>query len=296
MINNKDLNSITYCSRIDTLETRENVNNREDITINHIKGIEECLDKKSNVKTKYNPNNFGIKYSNEYKLSETVNTLNQMQTVLTVIDTSKVEFKRIDIATDIDEKFDTISKFLDLAHKCIRAKKEGGNAWNNTSEQTLNITNYLFRKKFNIEIEFYNKELESKGVSKFPTRLELRFLRISSKDFKLHIKNAINLWYSMSLNLQLVEDKMIEMLKEKWVEEKKLNEGLAFTTFIYKWSDKIFTLRILKELYDFAELKGSYKSWLQEYRKKHVIEFYTSNQLKNFSKNIIKSLKMYSKN
>ncbi|NFL46732.1 hypothetical protein FDB70_16030, partial [Clostridium botulinum] len=67
MINDKDLNSITYCSRIDTLETREPVSNRRDITICDIKGIHKNYIINDFVKTVYNPNNFNFGYNTEYK-------------------------------------------------------------------------------------------------------------------------------------------------------------------------------------------------------------------------------------
>ncbi|MCS6133267.1 hypothetical protein EXM65_17855 [Clostridium botulinum] len=295
MINDKDLNSITYCSRIDTLETREPVSNRRDITICDIKGIHKNYIINDFVKTVYNPNNFNFGYNTEYKLSKTISTLDQMQTVMTVLELDNVEYKRVDIATDISVEFKDISKFLDLIHKCIRAKEKGGKAWDNTCEDTLNISNYRFINR-SLGIEFYDKLKESAGKALYPTRMEIRFLRISSKDFKFHVNNSINLWKAMSNNLDQVENEIVEILKNKWTEEKELSIGLTFTEFVYKWSDKIFTTTILKELYKFSGLKGSYKSWLQRYRSNHHIEFYSKNNLRIFSKNIIESLKDYLKN
>lgn len=289
------MNNITFRSRIDTLETRENITNRENLDKLDIKGIETRYNKDMDIITKYNPNNFEYKYSKEYNLSKTIENFDEMQNVLTVIDKDLVAIRRIDIATDISKDFDDISKFLDLTHKCIRAREKAGKAWSNLDETDLNTSNYLYKNRFKLEIEFYNKLKESNGKSNYPTRLELRFLRISSKDFKLHVNNAINLWKAMPNNLDDVEQQTIKLLKAKWLEEHQLNPKLIFSTFIYKYSRYIYTQNILKALYKETGLKRAFKSWLQDYRKKYYIEFYTRTDLNNFSRNVVKSLKDYLK-
>lgn len=289
------MNNIEFKSRIDTLETKESANNRADSEIKDIKGVEIRYDRNLNIITKYNPNNFEYNYSKEYKLSKTIDNLNKMQNTLTVIDKEQIDIRRIDIATDISKNFDDISKFLDLTHKCIRAQEKDGKAWSNVDETDLNTSNYLYRYRFRLEIEFYNKHKESNGKSNYPTRLEIRFLRISSKNFKLHINNAIALWKAMPRNLEDVEQQTINILKTKWIEEGQLNPGLKFTAFVYKYNRYIYTQKILKELYKETGLKRAFKSWLQDYRKKYYIEFYTKTDLTNFSKNVIKSLKDYLK-
>ncbi len=290
------MNNIEFKSRIDTLETREPLSNRANLEIKDLKGTETRYNKNFEVITKYNPNNFKYEYSNEYKLSKTIEDFNEMQEQLTVIDKNLVAIRRIDIATDISKNFDDISKFLDLTHKCIRAKEKDGKAWSNVDETDLNISNYLYKNRFKLEIEFYNKFKESNGKAHYPTRMELRFLRVSSKDFKLHINNAINLWKAMPGNLDDVEQQTINILKAKLVEDRQLNPGLKFSTFVYKYSKYIYTQNILKELYKETSLKRAFKSWLQDYKKKYCIEFYTKTDLINFSKNVIKSLKDYIKN
>lgn len=288
------MNNIEFKSRIDTLETKEPLSNRANLEIKDIKGTETSYDKDMNIITKYNPNNFEYNYSKDYKLSKTIDDLNKMQNTLTVIDKEQVAIKRIDIATDISKSFDDISKFLDLVHKCIRAKEKEGKAWSNLDETDLNTSNYLYRNRFKLEIEFYNKHKENSKAN-YPTRMELRFLRIYSKDFKLHINNAIALWKAMPTNLEDVEQQIIDLLKNKWIEELQLNPGLKFNIFVYKYSRYIYTQSILKELYKETGLKRAFKSWLQDYRKKYYIEFYTKTELNNFSKSVIKSLKDYLK-
>lgn len=290
------MNNIQFKSRIDTLETKEPLTNRSNLETNDLRGTETRYDKNMNIITKYNPNKVDNEYSKDYKLSKTIKDLNTLQNQLTVIDREQVAIRRIDIATDISKDFDDISKFLDLTHKCIRTKELNGKAWSNVDETDLNTSNYLYRNRFKLEIEFYNKKKESNNKANYPTRLELRFLRIYSKDFKLHINNAIDLWKSMPDNLEHVEKQMISILTEKWLQEKRINQKLKFSTFIYKYSKYIYTQNILKAIYSQTELTRSFKSWLQDYRKTYSIEFYTKNNLIKFSKNVVKSLKDYLKN
>ena len=286
------MNTIEFKSRIDTLETKEPLTNRAEIL--DIQGTETILTKDSNIVTKYNPNRINLEYSKDYRLSKTIQDFNKMQDILRVLDSNKVVMRRIDIATDISKNFDDISKFLDLVHKCIRANKKNGKAWSNIDETDLNTSNYFYRKKSELEIEFYNKHKENTKAN-YPTRLELRFLRVSSKDFKRHINNAIELWKAMPSNLENVEQQVIYILKTKWIEEKQLNPKLIFSTFTYKYNKYIYTQNILKALYKETGLKREFKSWLQDYRKNYYIEFYTKTNLNNFSKSVIKSLKEYLK-
>lgn len=288
------MNNAEFKSRIDTLETREPQDNRKTLIFD-LKGTESYLNKNMDIVTKLNPNNFNFGYSKNYKLSETINTIEDMQTALTVIDTNKVNLRRVDISTDLSLEFDEISKFLDLVHKSIRAKEKNGKAWSNLDEADLNTSNYLYRNRFKMEVEFYNKFKENPNAN-YPTRMEIRFLRISSKDFKLHINNAIALWKAMSNNLEDVEKQMIEILKAKWIEERSINLGLTFSTFVYKYSNYIYTQNILKSLYKETGLTRNFRYWLQDFKKKFSIEFYTKADLIDFSKNVIKSLKDYAKN
>lgn len=294
MIDSNLINNIQFMSRIDTLQTSEPKENRPN-DIWDSKGL-HSYERNGNIITKYNPNNFEYNYSSDYTLSKTIDSLIRMQLCVGVIDEDNVLYKRVDIATDISINFSHLSKLLDLVHKCIRANEKDGLAWQNVDENDLEVSSYFHKTKGKLEIQFYDKHKESKGIANYPTRMEIRFLRIVSKDLRYHVNKAISLWDAVEANLEDVENTIIEVLKNKWLKEKKLNPNLSLTTFTYKWSDKIFTQRILKELYNFVGLSGSFKVWLQKYRKNHLIKFYTKTQLKNFSQYVTKSLKSYIKN
>lgn len=286
------MNNIEFNSRIDTLETKEPLSNRAASEIIDIKGTEAFYNKNLDIITKYNPNNYGPQYNNEYKLSKTMSTFKEMQDQLTVIDDTKVAITRVDIATDIDKDFYEISKFLDFIHKCIRAKEKDGLGWTNLDEEDMEANNYLYKSKNKLMIEFYNKHKQNSGAT-YPTRMEIRFLRIFSKNLEFHVKKTMDLWKAMPNNLEIVEQEMIRRLKQKWIQENKINTELKFNEFVYAYRKYFYTRGILKSLYDESGLTREFRSWLTDYRKRKPMELYSKADLTNFSKSVIKSLKAY---
>lgn len=59
-----------------------------------------------------------------------------------------------------------------------------------------------------------------------------------------------------------------ELLKDNWLKEKKQSPNLTFTMFVYRWQDKISSLKMLKELHKHAGLKN-FVSWKQVYFKSY---------------------------
>lgn len=281
-----------FVSHIDTIQTKEPILNRERCKETK-KGIKMNTRIDDYVKTIYNPNNYNDSYSSNTKLSETENIINKMMIDLTVIDIDAVEYKRIDIATDISYSFTSISKFLDLLHRCMVLNLDG-KMWSNRDQNDLKDSNIRFNNR-SLQIEFYDKYKESDGRASYPTRLEIRFKRISSKDLKLHVKNAIKLWRDVPSNLEEVEDKIIKLLKCLYVDELKSKKIANFNDFVCRYQERIFTRRILEELYKFTELKTPFKIWLSRYKENHNLTFYTKTEVKTFIKYVIKSLKNYIK-
>lgn len=291
------IEQIPYKSRIDTIEMKDTVENRIENEIIDVKGTRSrCNGKDTNtIITRFNPNNTTDIYSEEYRLSVTMFELAKMKSMLGIKDESKLCVRRVDIATDIDKEFDSISKFLDLMHKCIRADDKLGFGWRNLDENSLTDSNYMYRNRNKYEIEFYNKYKQSGGISPMPTRLEIRLLRVSSDNLKHHIKRVCELWKRAPENIDLVELEMVEVLKKEWRIEKNKNPKLDFASFVYGKHKYIYTQKILQSLYKETGLKRAYRSWLQDYRKKYPIDLYSMNDLKKFSKKVVKSLNEYRK-
>lgn len=269
MQRNSWIEETAYYSRIDTLLIKNKEENFIELSDKHVKGTQSWRSTQdaSIIKTKYNPNNYRSEYSNEYKLSQTKANISAIHEILTVLDANLTNISRIDISTDIDRSFDEISKFIDLTHKCIRANDNRGASWCNLTEESLSDSNYLYRNRNKYEIEFYNKHKQSGGRAPMPTRMEIRFTRVSSKRLEFHIDKAIKLWREVPNNLAIIEARMIELLSDKWIEENQKHDKISFTTFVFSYSKYIYTLNILKQLYARSGLSNVCSSWLQDYRK-----------------------------
>ena len=286
-------NKTEFKSRIDTIQTKEPTTNRMEFD-KEVKGKEEVINKKGELITKWNPNNMCFNYSNEYKLSTTKQKMEELMELATVINYDDVKMNRIDIATDSTMDFVVNAKLIQLLHKCLVAKIKGGKVWLNIDDTDNKVSNVRFANR-DWNIEFYDKDKESEGNSLYNTRFEVRHLRIKSQDFIHHIDKTIDLWQGALNNLEVVDKIEVEKLKRIAEEERKECPSMKFTTFVDRHNGEIFTLEQLKELYKYWGLKGSFKAWLNDYRKTHILELVNKTQLNNVVKEVVKSLKSYKK-
>ena len=212
----------------------------------------------------------------------------------TVINYDDVKMNRIDIATDSTMDFVVNAKLIQLLHKCLVAKIKGGKVWLNIDDTDNKVSNVRFANR-DWNIEFYDKDKESEGNSLYNTRFEVRHLRIKSQEFEYHIEKTIQLWQGALNNLEVVDKIEVEKLKRIADDERKECPNMRFTTYVDRHNAEIFTLEQLKELYKYWGLKGSFKAWLNDYRKTHILELVNKTQLNNVVKEVVKSLKSYKK-
>lgn len=289
MLKNKE-----YKSRIDTIEIKDKVSNRENLDI-EIKGYELIrMNEKAELKCKLNPNNLHYAYDTEYKLSKTKENINELLNLITVINKDEVEMNRIDICTDVNVNYTENIKLLDLLHRCLVANFKNGKGWDTIDKKDLEKSNLRFANR-SFNIEFYDKKKESDNTSLYDTRLEIRALRVKSQSYEFHIDRCIDLYKATANNLKKVEKMVVEILIKKWEKEKIIQPNLKFTTFVYKYSHYFYTMNILKEVYRATELRGAINGWLRDFRKTYTLELYTKKEIEDISKKIIKSLKEYKK-
>lgn len=282
-----------FKSRIDTIQTKELISNRIEFDV-EIKGKEEVINKKGELITKWNVNNMRYEYSNEYKLSVTKAKLEELMDIATVVNIEDVKMNRIDIATDSTIDFVNNAKMIQLLHKCLVAKIKNGKVWLNIDDNDNKVSNVRFANR-DWNIEFYDKKKESESKSLYNTRFEVRCLRVKCQEFEYHIEKVIQLWQSALNNLEVVDKIEVEKLKRIADDERKECPNMRFTTYVDRHNAEIFTLEQLKELYKWWGLKGSFKSWLNDYRKTHILELVNKTQLNNVVKEVVKSLKSYKK-
>lgn len=282
-----------FKSRIDTIQTRELLSNRREFDVD-IKGVEETLNKQGELITKWNVNNALYEYSNVYELSHTKKKLEELMELATIINVEDVKMNRIDICTDSTIDFVDNAKLIQLLHKCLVAKIKGGKVWLNIDDNDNKVSNVRFANR-DWNIEFYDKQKESEGKSLYSTRFEVRHLRVKSQEFEYHVDKTIQLWQGAINNIEVVNKIEVEKLKRIADDERKECPNMRFTTYVDRHNNEIFTLEQLKELYKWWGLKGSFKSWLNDYRKTHILELVNKTQLNNVIKEVVKSLKSYKK-
>lgn len=286
-------NKVEFKSRIDTIQTKELISNRIEFDID-IKGVEETLNKKSELITKWNVNNMCFNYSNEYKLSVTKKRLEELMQLVTVINIEDVKMNRIDICTDSTVNFINNAKMIQLLHKCLVAKIKNGKTWLNVDDTDNKVSNVRFANR-DWNIEFYDKNKESESKSLYSTRFEVRCLRVKCQEFEYHIDKTVQLWQGALNNLEVVDKIEVEKLKRIADDERKECPNMRFTTYVDRHNAEIFTIEQLKQLYKYWGLKGSFKAWLNDYRKTHILELVNKTQLNNVVKEVVKSLKSYKK-
>ena len=279
-------------STIDTTQTRDKIINRLDID-RKILGRTIIKRDVENITDKWNVN-----YSKYHKnLSETVEELNKMFELATIIDNEVIKVNRIDVATDLDVKFDEVGKFISFYFMCFT---EGlGGVRRRWTDIDLEEVDALWFKKQYLEVQYYNKEKQAKEngfEAAYPTRLEVRLKRTEKQDFKYHIDRTIKMYQEVPEKISYVEQDRINLLCKKWDRFKEDNNGATLTHFVMAWEDRIYTKEILKGLYKYVGLKGSFNEWLKWYNRKHKLELFTDKDILKLNKMIIKSLKEYKKN
>ena len=97
----------------------------------------------------------------------------------------------------------------------------------------------------------------------------------------------------MDGKLLQLEDNMSKRLIKLWEMDK--GNVKSFSEFVRKYNDYFYTLNILKVVYKSTGMKGSYSNWLKEFRRVNVLEFYTTKDIKELQKAMLKSVKTYIK-
>lgn len=257
-----------------------------EITGSKIIGSELNVDVKINLHNRYGQLSF--KNSDEYnrKLVETLKTLGYN-------DLSKVKLNRVDIATDTNMlTFKDNFKALLYVFELLTIKYKRDSRWYVTNLNTLKQNSIkLYGSRF--ELEIYDKALTTNGVHPYETRLEFRYKR-ESNDVTQSVKyvdKTLDKVNEMVNAIEIVNDNMVKRLKALYDMEIEKGTIKSFSEFCRKYGNYIYTTDILKELYKYSGLKGSYKIWLDKFRKNNNMEFFSKSQVKTIQSQLKKSIK-----
>lgn len=212
-----------------------------------------------------------------------------------VMNLNDVELNRIDIALDTNNyTMQKDFKKMLFCYELLTIKHKKSDRWYTTNLNTLQRnTIKLYDSRF--ELEIYDKAKASNGVHPYETRVEFRYKRLSKdlKDSEVYLHKVMEKISEMDGKLLQLEDNMSKRLIKLWEMDK--GNVKSFSEFVRKYNDYFYTLNILKEVYKSAGMKGSYSNWLKEFRRVKVLEFYTTKDIKELQKAMLKSVKTYIK-
>lgn len=296
---NMTKNKTEFKSVIDTIAIRTDINNVKDFTVvnnenyEYINKLTDSFDNsqmtlKVNLHTK-----FGEMVLDNVKKFNTAleESLNDMG----VVEMSNVELTRVDIALDTNNyTMQQDFKRMLFCYELLTIKHKRDDRWYTTDLNTLQRnTIKLYGDRF--ELEIYDKAKASNNMHPYSTRIEFRYKRLNKDiaDNEIYLKKTIDKVNEMDGKLLQLEENMSKRLIKLYQADK--DNVKSFSEFVRKYNDYFYTLNILKEVYKNSGMKGSYKGWLDNFRLKNKLEFYTSKDIKELQKAMKKSVKTYMK-
>lgn len=292
-------NKAEFKSVIDTIAIRTDINNVKDFTVvnnenyEYINKLTDSFDNsqmtlKVNLHTRY-----GEMVLDNVKKFNTA--LEESLSEMGVVEMSNVELTRVDIALDTNNyTMQQDFKRMLFCYELLTIKHKRDDRWYTTDLNTLQRnTIKLYGDRF--ELEIYDKAKASNNMHPFSTRIEFRYKRLSKDlaDNEIYLKKTIDKVNEMDGKLLQLEENMSKRLIKLYQTDK--DNVKSFSEFVRKYNDYFYTLNILKEVYKASGMKGSYKGWLDNFRLKNKLEFYTSKDIKELQKAMKKSVKTYMK-
>lgn len=292
-------NKAEFKSVIDTIAIRTDINNVNDFTVvnnenyEYINKLTDSFDNsqmtlKVNLHTRY-----GEMVLDNVKKFNTA--LEESLSDMGVVEMSNVELTRVDIALDTNNyTMQQDFKKMLFCYELLTIKHKRDDRWYTTDLNTLQRnTIKLFGDRF--ELEIYDKAKASNNMHPFSTRIEFRYKRLSKDlaDNEIYLKKTVDKIEEMDGKLLQLEENMSKRLIKLYQADK--DNVKSFSEFVRKYNDYFYTLNILKEVYKSVGMKGSYKGWLDNFRLKNKLEFYTAKDIKELQKAMKKSVKTYMK-
>lgn len=292
-------NKTEFKSVVDTIAIKTDINNFEDFTIVNDENFEYI----NKLSDNFNDSRMTLKVNLHTRFGEmTLDKLNKFNCALEdslseigVLQMDKVELNRIDIALDTNSyTMEKDFKKMLFCYELLTIKHKKNDRWYTTDLNTLKRNSIkLYDSRF--ELEIYDKAKASNNMHPFETRIEFRYKRLSKDlaDSEVYLHKVMDKVREMDGKLLQLEDNMSKRLIKLYEVEK--DNVKSFSEFVRKYSDYFYTINILKEVYKSANMKGSCKGWLDNFRLKNNLEFYTAKDIKELQKAMIKSVKTYMK-
>lgn len=292
-------NKVEFATVVDTVAVKVDINNLNDFTIvsndnyDYIERLSDSFDN-SQMALKVNLHNkYGEMTLNSLKKYSCA--LNSSIAELGVLNLNEVELNRIDVALDTNSyTMQKDFKKMLFVYELLTVKHKKSDRWYTTNLNSLERnTIKLYDSRF--ELEIYDKAKASNNVHPYATRIEFRYKRLNKdlKESNVYLDKVMDKVKEMDGKLLQLEDNMSKRLIKLYQADK--DNVKSFAEFVRKYNDYFYTLNILKNVYKETGLKGSYKGWLDNFRLKNKLEFYTVKDIKELQKVMLKSIKTYMK-
>ena len=216
-----------------------------------------------------------------------------------------VEFRlnRADLSfnTDNESDYELFKKLNRLLICCISENEGIDNCYETNDLWKLRSLSVAIKSN-RLEVENYNKELESKGKTEAKTRLELRSKCLSIPLEELP-KEFTEKWFARLDGaydkFKEVQDRYNQTLIDIWkadqLNDSKNREFINFTAFLQTYKDCIFTKAQLIDLFERTGVSKNPTNSANHYKDNHKIEFYSKTDLREIIKAIKKcTLKYFS--
>lgn len=197
---------------------------------------------------------------------------------ISVLNYEDIDIVRRDIAIDFDFDFNENFKKLLYLFDLLTIGTAPNKRWFTTNLDTLE-PNSIKLKTSKFEISFYDKKQESNGNAEYGTRLEFRYLCRKGVDIDKSIDDLLQRFSEVNEKSELVNTTMIERLTKKYDKLIKEDPTMSFAEFVKCHKIFFYNREILKGVYEYVGLKGSFNGWLKKYRERRKFELYSDREM-----------------
>jgi galactokinase len=204
---------------------------------------------------------------------------------------------RLDLAINTVVCFDEIYKvncyLAELFTVRIGAKNSYRVIGNDLKKRSIKVTSRSY------DLEIYDKELQSKGINPWKTRIEFRFKRLGRRQtVEEAVHRVLEDLNALPKCVDALNEKKIKQLYDEYVKECAPDyEGriTSLPAFVSKYADHFYNMDILKGVHS-QVLKGECKHWLSRYRSGgKTLTLFSKKNLRDYLKPITAAAKDYIK-
>ncbi len=269
-------NELAFKVMVHTVQISSKETVLSDFEIRNRPYVKDFYIRKNRARYIINPNKYGLEANCVEQLEQIMNAICEELRI------SEPHFDRIDIAIDTITPFDSLYKINCYLKELFAIHVNSKNSFRSIGDNLRARNTIVFSR--DIDLEIYDKYLESGGNDLAKTRIEFRFKRPwRGQGLKESVQRVISMLDCLPGHIASLNEAKTRQLHSRYVIERtqsydgRVRDLADFTT---KYADFIYSLEILRKLHN-EVLKGQMKHWLYRYRKSgRVITLISKSMLK----------------